>query len=142
VADSSSLADIHQKIREIAKRIGAPADLLPHKSEPNFSEGYWIRAAERAGGFELLYCERGLSRLIGQSRNADEIVEQVFGSVTFSMASSEEVTNRRPGEDFRIQLWEIQDRLMDSIDPAWVENLHKRRAQRGPQFVKDRLVVK
>jgi hypothetical protein len=65
--------------------------------------------------------ERGaeVDRLTTQS--LDELLYNVFHSITFSMACAHEMRHRIAGQDSRRLMFETQVRLLGRLEPRWAQ---------------------
>lgn len=90
-----SLAGIESRVNELARRVGAPGDLLPtYGSTEDFARPH---VEVDARGCHLVVVERGqeLDRYTTDVR--DELLYRIFSSVTFSMAAQHELKHRAQG---------------------------------------------
>jgi hypothetical protein len=71
--------------------------------------------------FSRVVEERGREFHRRSSSDPEEILYEVFQSVTFTMACDYEVCHRRAGEDSRRQLFEVQLRLLGQLADSWRE---------------------
>ena len=63
--------------------------------------------------------ERGLELERRKTSDVDELLYWVFDGVTFTIASSFELRNRKLGEDSRRQLFSKQEALLNLASEAW-----------------------
>jgi len=105
---------VENRVKYLAKLIGAPKHLLPTFG---FSKQSGLPHIEIDGDiYHFVVCERGSELKRKTTSDLKELVFWIFDSVTFSMACDLELKNRRKDEDFRIQLFQIQERLISNID--------------------------
>ena len=112
-----SLSEIRNEIECLAKRIDAPDSALPTYGYSEQSGRPAIEADE--GGYHYVGAERGheFERITTQS--IDEILYQVFRSVTHELASDYELQHRIQGKDSRELLFLRQIELLSLLSPQW-----------------------
>jgi len=104
---------LRKKVNELAKLINAPNQILP-----TFETSY-----------HFVVVERGQEHQRKRTSDFDEILFWIFDGVTFSMATKIELKNRNENEDFRIQLFKIQEELIGKINQEYkkiLEEKHKK----------------
>lgn len=74
---------------------------------------------EISDAYHFVVEERGLELERRTTRDLDELLYWVFNDVTFTVASSFELRNRRPDEDSRRQLFAKQEELLNLASEAW-----------------------
>lgn len=74
---------------------------------------------EISDAYHFVVEERGLELDRRKTRDLDELLYWVFDGVTFTVASSFELRNRRPNEDSRRQLFAKQEELLNLASAAW-----------------------
>ena len=74
---------------------------------------------EISDAYHFVVEERGLELERRKTRDLDELLYWVFDGVTFTVASSFELRNRRPNEDSRRQLFAKQEELLNLASEAW-----------------------
>ena len=114
-----TLKRIERRVRELATLIQAPDAALPTFGT---SEDGARPHVEVVG--ELPYyvvVERGKELVREGFVNENVLLERVFGAVTFGMAVTFEVQNRRANEDFRRVLFAKQLELLAALDSKWSE---------------------
>jgi hypothetical protein len=113
----TELETFRSEVTRLAAIIGAPPNYLPTYGH---SEDGARPHIEFAGSqFHYVVVERGveLERLF--SPKAADILYHVFEGVTFSMACAYELRHRRPGEDSRRQLFDVQLELLGKLSADW-----------------------
>lgn len=111
------LASFAAEVRRLAAVVDAPANLLPTFGR---SEDFARPHIEFDGTrFHFVVVERGQEYERISSTDPDPILYEAFQSVTFSMATSYELRHRRPGEDFRRQMFDVQLDLLARLSSAW-----------------------
>jgi hypothetical protein len=118
------LDDFEEEVKSIAKKIDAPEHLIPTFAISRHNGTPHIEITGRE--YHFVACERGTELSRQRTFDKKEILFWIFDAVTFSMANELELKNRRANEDSRIQLFEIQERLIGQIDPQFSEILHKK----------------
>lgn len=112
---------VESRVKDLAKLIGAPKHLLPTFG---FSEQSGLPHIEITGDiYHFVVCERGSEFNRKTTKDLKELLFWIFDSVTFSMACDLELKNRRNDEDFRIQLFQIQEDLISKIDDDYAMTL-------------------
>ncbi|HEY2589451.1 MAG TPA: Imm63 family immunity protein [Tepidisphaeraceae bacterium] len=123
---SPELQQFQSEVERLAAVIGAPASLLPTYGR---SEDFARPHIEFLGGqFHFVVEERGVQLQRESSPNPDDILYSVFEGITFSMAGDYEVRHRRPSEDSRRQLFDVQLQLLGKLSGDWQQ---RRRAHLG-----------
>ena len=110
------LAAIQVEVRRLASQLQAPDVELPtfgrsrHDGRPHIEVG---------DTYDWVVCERGSEVTRRKTLDLDELLYWIFESATFSAATSWEVRNRIPGQDFRRLLFGRQRELLSQLSPAW-----------------------
>lgn len=116
-----SLSEIELELRKIAKKIDAPEQYLPTFG---FTKGTARPHIETQGNeFHYVINERGEEYSRAKTDDFKELVFLVFTDVTFEMSVKMELENRNKNQDFRIQMFQIQEDLLYKIDPSYSERL-------------------
>ena len=116
-----SLTEIELEIRNIAELIDAPEQYLPTFG---YIEGTARPHIETKGDeFHYVINERGEEYKRVKTKDFKELTFLVFTDVTFEMSVKMELENRKEKEDFRIQRFQIQEDLLNKIDPSYGERL-------------------
>lgn len=120
---------LRQTVEGLAQEIQAPADSLPtYGRRRDF--GYPHIEVDQA--YHWVVTERGQEIKRRTTDNLDELLYIIFQSVTFSMALNVESRNRRKGEDFRRQLFDVQLSLLSRLRPEWAARLRVELDERPP----------
>jgi hypothetical protein len=113
------LVALKEEIDKLASYIEAPQELLPtYVRSIDFAHPHLEWDQE---GYHWVVIERGKEMKRISSRDPEDILYQVFQSVTFEMASSFSTRNPDKKEDFRRKLWSHQLELLRRIKPSWAE---------------------
>ena len=113
---------IKSKIENLASRINAPKEYLPTYG---FSEDFAKPHIEvNDNEFHWVVVERGQELERRQTTDEKELLFWVFDSVTFEMATRLELENRNENDDFRIQLFKIQEELIGEINSDYSDRLN------------------
>lgn len=88
-----------------------------------------------SGKFDFVVTERGsvLERVSGL--DTDEVLYLLFEGLTFIMATSYELSNRKPAGDGRSVWFPYQEKLMAGLKPSWGTRLkaeHEKILQKSP----------
>jgi len=70
--------------------------------------------------------ERGSEYERRRTPDAEELLYWLMSDVTFDMAAKYELAHRRPAEDFRRQLFRVQEDLLESLNVAWADDLRRK----------------
>jgi len=116
-----TLRHVRKKVKELSKKIEAPKHSIPTFG---YSEQSGLPHIESTGHeYHYVVCERGSEFSRKTTTDLNELLFWIFDSITFSMACKLELENRRENEDFRIQLFQIQEKLIAQIDNDYSERL-------------------
>lgn len=124
-----TLPEIKADIERLAARIGAPARNLPTYGRTEDFARPHIEVDGR--GYHFVVVERGQEIERRTTNDFDELLYNVFGSATFSIASDYELENRIENQDSRRILFSRQVELLAALSPAWGE----REAQRHERIL-------
>lgn len=114
---------IEQRFNELIKILeeGLHEDFHSTNVYPTFgsrSEEEYI--LEKNGVYERWYSERGQDQLLFKSSDADEVLYEVFFTITLSLATAYESRHRNPlSEDTRIDWFPIQEKLLGKMSSKW-----------------------
>ncbi|NQZ75171.1 MAG: hypothetical protein HRT61_03525 [Ekhidna sp.] len=122
-----ALDDFEEEVRTIAKKIEAPDHLIPTFASSRHDGTPHIEITGKE--YHFVVCEQGTEFSRQRTFEKKDILFWIFDSITFSMASKLELAKRRDDEDFRVQLFELQEQLIYQIDPEYAEILHKKHQQ-------------
>jgi hypothetical protein len=113
-----TLEDIKELVEKLAEKINAPQHLLP-------TYGHSIDGAhphiEIDKNEQLYYVvvERGQELKRDFAVDIDDLLYRIFADITFSMAVDYEVKHRIESEDFRKQMFAIQEELLGILNGKW-----------------------
>ena len=110
------LEQLREKARELAQRIGAPADSLPPFGDSR--DGYYV---DYDGLYRWIARERGEERDHRLTLDEDEVLYWIFEQITLGMGTEYEVEHRVPNQDSRRMLFGKQIELMTKLNPNWGE---------------------
>ena len=114
-------------VKSLASRIKAPEMYLPSYG---ISEDRARHHIEKQGAeFHWVVVERGEELQRRKTKDIKELMFWIFDTVTFEMACKLEVQNRIKDEDSRIQMFRIQEELIEKIDPEYrkrIEPKHRK----------------
>lgn len=119
-----TIKDIERKYFEYAEIISAPKKYLHFYETPQHDGGPHIEYE----GEELLFVhtEKGNRYSEKRSKNPEEILYWFMSELTFAMACEFEVNHRKEDQDFRIQLFARQEKLMSMINIKWGIEIKKK----------------
>ena len=113
--------ELKLEVLKLSKIINVPEHLIPtFDYSKDFARPH-IEIQEQEYHFVII--ERGQELERRKTFEIKEILFWIFDGITFSMASDLEVKNRKEGEDFRIQLFSIQENLIHQISPEFCKIL-------------------
>jgi hypothetical protein len=116
-----NLSEIEFEIRNIAKLIDAPNQYLPTFG---YTEGTARPHIDIQGEeFHYIINERGEEYKREITKEFHELIFLVFADVTFEMSVQLELKNRKKNEDFRIQMFQIQEDLLSKIESSYSERV-------------------
>jgi UDP-N-acetylmuramate dehydrogenase len=121
------LSDFGARMSNMAQAIGAPADLLPQIGAADANAENWVSLQD--GRYRLSHQERGEVEVLAESADAEAILERIFDSATFDMATREEARARTAGQDVRRQIFQIQAALLEKLDPEWADRVRARHGE-------------
>jgi hypothetical protein len=113
----TELERLRSEVTRLASLIGAPERYLPTYGRSE--DGARPHVEFGGGQFHYVVVERGTELRRESSADANEILYHVFEGVTFSMACHYELRHRRPSEDFRRQLFDVQLQLLGQLSADW-----------------------
>ncbi len=109
-----TLAAVEIIVKALGKQLGAPNHLLP-----SFGVNYDAAQPEvrvDAKGYHFVVMERGQELQHKVFQQLEELLFEVFSTVTFSMALAYELQHRVKGQDFRIIMFARQVELLAQLD--------------------------
>lgn len=127
VAKMLTLEEISGEVERLAVRIGAPEYILPTYGRTDDGARPHIEVNSR--GYHYVVVERGqeLTRLT--TKDLDELLFNVFESVTFSLACEYELKHRVERQDSRRILFGRRVELLSALNPRWGELESKRQEE-------------
>ncbi len=123
----SKMAEIRSKVYELATIIGASKDMLPTFGVSEHSGRPHVEAD--ANGYHFVVAERGQEFHRHTSFDIDEILYDVFQTITFNLACKYELNYRIHGQDFRRIMFEQQEELLSKLSPSWGERRKREHAE-------------
>jgi hypothetical protein len=113
-----SLDDIKKKVDELAEIINATTDLLPtYGYSKDFA--YPHIEIDNFGRLHYVIIERGEELERRTTDKLDDLLNWIYTSVTFSMASDFELKNRIEDKDCRRIMFEKQEELLGQLNENW-----------------------
>jgi hypothetical protein len=116
-----SLTDIQAEVARLAKIINALENDLPTFGYSEQSGRPHIEITD--SNYYYVNCERGKEYKRIGTTDLNELIFIIFNEVTLQMAAIKEFQNRRENEDHRIQVFQIQEELINCILPEFRERL-------------------
>lgn len=123
-----TLAEIEQRIRELARSIDAPDWILPTYGHSEDGARPHIEV-EETGRMHYIVVERGQEIERITLVDLDDLLYRVFQSVTFSLACQFELNHREPKQDFRRIMFAKQVDLLGKLSPKWADRDAERHAE-------------
>lgn len=128
-----SLSGLAAEFRSMAEQLDVAAYYKVFHTSPQHDGAPHVEM--RSGKFEFVVTERGseLERISGLDN--DEVLYLLFEGITFIMATSYELRNRKPTGDGRAVWFPYQEKLMEGLRPSWGVRLkaeHERTLQSAP----------
>lgn len=111
---AGDLETVRRRVDEYAARIGIRNLVVDTK--PRGDGGPYVEIDE---DYNLIFEERGKELRRLRTKNIEDLMYWFFEVVTFNMACKFELMNRRPGEDFRRQLFAKQEELLGLASDEW-----------------------
>ncbi|NML63601.1 hypothetical protein HHL22_00100 [Hymenobacter sp. RP-2-7] len=114
-----ALGALEAVVKALGQQLDAPPELLPtfgYNRDFAYPE---VRVSQ--AGYHWVIVERGREEENRVFAQLDELLYQVFESVTFSLASSYELRHRIEGQDSRILLFARQVALLAQLDASWAD---------------------
>lgn len=119
-----SLADIKEKVDELASKIDAPEDLLPTYGFSRDSACPHIEVGN-SGSLHYVVVERGEILERRTTKILDDLLYWIFAMVTFEMASKYELENRIEDKDCRRIMFDKQEELLGILNEQWQKREHE-----------------
>ena len=119
---------IRKKVNELAKKIDAPANLLPTY---RFSSGNTLPLIEidKQGRLHYVLIERGAEFERRTTENLDELLYWIFSGIATSMAFKYELKNRIEDKDCRRIAFDKQIELLSVLNENWGRKEHEEHLQ-------------
>lgn len=119
---------IRKQVRELAKKIDAPANLLP-TYKYSFGEALPLIEVDKQGKLHYVRIERGKEFERRTTENPDELLFWIFSGITASMAFKYELENRIEDKDCRRIAFDKQIELLSILNENWSEKKHEEHLQ-------------
>lgn len=132
-SEMKNLSEIEAEVNRLAAKIGASGYILP--TYGHTEDGARPHIESDARGYHYVVVERGQELRRDTTRDLDELLYQIFESVTFSLACEYELAHRVAGQDSRRLLFAWQIKLLSALSPSWAEREvrdHQRILQQHP----------
>ncbi len=123
MSEITSLSDLAHKFRAMVAGLDVEPYYKSFQTTPQYDGSPHIEVAD--GKFQFVVTERGSEFERISNLSADDVLYLLFQGITRRMASTYELQNRAPETDGRSVWFPYQERLMESLNPAWVERLRK-----------------
>jgi hypothetical protein len=123
-----SYRNIRRKVEELAKKIDAPANLLP-TYKYSFGEALPLIEIDKHGKLHYVLIERGEEFERRTTENLDELLFWIFSSITASMAFKYELENRIEDKDCRRIAFDKQIELLSILNENWSQKEHEEHLQ-------------
>ncbi len=124
-APQIGIEEIKSRVDELARKINAPAKMLPdYGSLKHDSHPYIV--VDRSGTMFYIRSERGTEYERLKTDDIDVLLCRIFESVTFWMASDYEVKNRIEDKDCRRMIFQKQEELLGMLNDKWKQKVTER----------------
>ena len=120
-----------ERIAALISAVGHPA--FPALGRTSIFQESFVEIDAR--GYHLVSSERGVERGRTVTLDLDELMYQVFDTVTFELATTYELTNRIESQDPRRIMFRHQQELLAKISAPWAARkalYHETLLQRAP----------
>ena len=114
-----TLSEIEAEIDRLAAQINASGNVLP--TYGHSEDGARPHLEVDARGYHYVVVERGQELKRITTSDLDELLFNVFESLTFSLACKYELAHRIEQQDFRRILFQRQLELLSRLSPQWGE---------------------
>jgi hypothetical protein len=121
-----TLSEIKPMVDQLAERIGAPQNSLPTYGYSTQTGCPHIEVDSR--GYHYVVAERGNEFMRHTTLDLDELLYDIFQSVTFGIACTYELDHRINDRDSRRIYFERQEQLLSQLNSSWGE---RRRFEHG-----------
>jgi hypothetical protein len=112
-----TLSAVAAIVEALARQIDAPTYLLPTFEHNEDGARPEVRVDE--AGYHFVIIERGKELQNKAFDLLEDLLKEVFESITFSMAVEYEVRHRLVNQDFRIILFAKQVELLTKLNGTW-----------------------
>jgi hypothetical protein len=113
------LSELKAEVERLANKIGAPSNILPTYGRSE--DGGRPHIEVDARGYHYVMVERGEEWTRLTTSDIDELLQKIFCSVTFGLASKYELKHRVPNMDSRRLLFQRQVDLLEELSPHWAK---------------------
>jgi hypothetical protein len=114
----NTLDNIKTQVDKLARKINAPQALLPTYGTSTDGGHPHVEIDEKGNLFYVIV-ERGQVMKRYQALDIDDLLYTIFLSITFNLASQQELNQRRQNEDSRRQIFNIQESLLEQLKLDW-----------------------
>lgn len=111
-----SLFEIHDQVDRLAQLIGAHSDNYPLFGQTN---GMGRPHVEVDEAYHYVVSGRGTEFSRDTTEELDTLLYWIFRDITSEMSAHFELRHRKPGEDFRRQMFEKQIELLKILSSDW-----------------------
>ena len=122
-----TLSEIKQMVDQLAEKIGAPQSSLPTYGYSTQTGRPHIEVDSK--DYHFVVAERGQENRRLTTPDIDDLLYDIFQSVTFGLACSYELDHRIRGQDFRRMMFERQEELLWQLSPQWRDRRRTEHAQ-------------
>lgn len=116
------LTELEELVKKYASKINAPKNKLPTFGYSDDMARPHIEIDNKSN-FHYIIVERGQELERKQYKSLDELLFQIFRSITSTMAGEYELENRIKGQDFRRLMFKKREDLMIKLDPLWEKKI-------------------
>lgn len=114
-----TLSEIEVKVNELARKIGAPQNILPTYGYSEQTARPHVEVSPRAYYYTVAQSGQEVSRY--GTRDVDQLLYKIFVDVTFGLAITYAEKNSIENQDIRRLAFQRQIELLTLLSPQWGE---------------------
>lgn len=114
-----TLDEVQRRIEELAKKIDAPANLMPTYGASKNGGTPFLEVDNSSSSYSYRAFDRDTTTMNRSTHDIDELLYWVFQDVTFSMASEYRARHRDPAINYRKVIFSHQLELLEALDSRW-----------------------
>jgi len=122
-----TLSEIELKVNELAKKIGAPQNILPTYGYSEQTARPHVEVSSRAYSYVVAQSGQEVSRYT--TPDVDQFLYKIFADITFEISVRYAEQNRVENQDIRRLAFQHQIELFTLLPPQWGERISHEQAQ-------------